>query len=76
MPENGTLSFYCRYLIFLYSGSVLRESLIRSRERRNAKEEWQSFGEVARGDFAGIGRVISRIRDEVNENEEAEKGTN
>ena len=43
---------------------------------RNAKEEWQSFGEVARGDFAGIGRVISRIRDEVNENEEAEKGTN
>ena len=36
----------------------------------------QSFGEVARGDFAGIGRVISRIRDEVNENEEAEKGTN
>lgn len=43
---------------------------------RNVKEEWQSFGEVARGDFAGIGRVISRIRDEVNENEEAEKGTN
>ena len=37
---------------------------------RNAKEEWQSFGEVAKKDFTGVHRILSRIQDEVNENEE------
>ena len=37
---------------------------------RNAKEEWQSFTEVMKNDFAGWNRILVKIQNEVNESEE------
>lgn len=37
---------------------------------RNVKEEWQSFAEVMKNDFAGWNRILVKIQNEVNESEE------
>ncbi|MGN0153593.1 MAG: TIGR03111 family XrtG-associated glycosyltransferase [Lachnospiraceae bacterium] len=77
-------SYYARkwYIIFLlplfnflvfwfrFAGIINSIKGVQTWKVRNVKEEWQAFGDVVARDFGGINRILKKIQDEVNENEE------
>jgi putative glycosyltransferase (exosortase G-associated) len=56
---------------FRFAGMINSIKGTQTWQVRNVKEEWQSFEQVVEKDFSGVGRILKKIQNEVNESEKA-----